>query len=285
MILPCVVYASPYSYAVRMMWVGDAEMELIMRHPENIKESETTIAARDCYSGNKSPDWGVKDITSDNPRWTSYRDGVTNIQEIVAEDLFDVGNYKIIARCLNNADPTNPYLGTEVFIDTLMWKGVPGDRETITLNAVYGTQTWPIIKESDYKDLHTRILKFKYVKKGLKKGKYTIHANYATNLDRDDITTNTYFKVYLNNEQVYRDTGNWEWNKKQTKFHVHKPWTVKIWRSDSKRQIKVRGVADGAYYSVDLNCNIVLGRFIGTNSFFVKKSGKYNFKEKDYLKK
>ena len=124
LLLPLTVFASAYNYSVRMMWVGDAEMQLIMRHPENIQEAENTIAARDCYSGNKSPDWGVKDITSDNPRWSSYRDGVTNIQEIVAEDLFDVGNYKIIARCLNNADPEKPYEGTKVFIDTLLWKGV-----------------------------------------------------------------------------------------------------------------------------------------------------------------
>lgn len=282
-LLPLAALASAYNYRISMEWVGDAEMQLIMRHPDNIKESETAIASRDCYSGNKNPDWGVKDITSDNPRWASRKEGITNIQEIVAEDLFDVGNYKIIARCLNNADPSNPYQGTTVFINTDLWKGIPCDRETVTLNAVYGTQTWPIIKESDYKNLYTRILKFKYIKKGLGKGKYSIHANYATNLDRDDITTNTYFKVYLNDEQVYRDTGNWEWNKKQTVFHVHKPWTVKVWRNDSKREIKVRGVADGAYHSVDVYCNMVLGRYIGTNSFYVPKSGKYVFKEHDYL--
>jgi hypothetical protein len=283
LLAPGFASAGVYNYAVRMMWVGDAEMQLIMRHPENVSEPETAIAAKDCYSGNKSPDWGVQDITSDNPYWASYRDGVTNVQEIVAEDLFDVGNYKIIARCLSNADPEKPYEGTKVFIDTLLWKGVPGDRETVTLNAVYGTQTWPIVKESDYKNLKTRILKFKYVKKGRGKGKYSIHANYGTAIDRDDITTNTYFKVYLNDEQVYRDSGNWEWNKKQTVFHIHKPWTVKVWRNDKKREIKIRGVAEGAYHSVDVASKIVLGRYLGTNTFFVKKSGKYKFKEKDYL--
>ena len=276
--------AANYNYAVRLSWVGDAEMQLIMRHPDDVGVSETSLAPRDCYSGQRNPDWGVKDVTSDNPLWTSYRDGLTNVQEIVAQDLFDVGSYKVIARCVNNADPTNPYLGTKVYIDTLLWRGEPGDREVATLNAVYGTQSWPIIHESNYKNLFTRILKFRYVKKGIGKGKYLIHANYSTAISPSDITTNTYFKVYLNNEQVYRDTGNWEWNKKQTVFHVHKPWTVKVWRNDQKREIKVRGIADGAYHSMDVYCNLVLGRYLGTNSFFVKKDGKYVFKEKDYLK-
>lgn len=285
LLAPGLAGADSYSYAVRMMWVGDAEMQLVMRHPENVSDPEDAVSARDCYSGNRSPDWGVQDITSDNPEWASYKDGGTNVQEIVAQDLFDVGNYKIIARCISNADPEKPAQGTKVFIDTLMWKDLPGDRESVTLNAstFYGTKTWAIIKESDYKNLFTRILKFRYVKSGLGKGKYSIYANYATNLDRDDITTNTYFKVYLNNEQVYRDTGNWEWNKKQTVFHVHKPWTVKVWRNDNKREIKVRGVAEGAYHSVDVNSKIVLGRYIGTNDFFVRKNGKYVFKEHDYI--
>ena len=278
------LFASENNYHIRMRWVGNADVRLIMRHPDDINIAETEIAPRDCYSGNKNPDWGVKDITSDDPHWADNKNGITNIQEIAAEDLFDVGNYKIIARCLSN-DPADPQAPVKVFIDTVLWKGVQGDTEIATLNAspLYGAQTWPIVKESDYKNLFTRILKFKYVKSGLGKGKYSIYANYATNLDRDDITTNTYFKVYLNNEQVYRDTGNWEWNKKQTVFHVHKPWTVKVWRNENKREIKVRGVAEGAYHSVDVYCNMVLGRYIGTNSFFVKKDGKYVFKEKDYL--
>ena len=36
--------------------------------------------------------------------------------------------------------------------------------------------------------------------------------------------------------------------------------------------------------SVGVNSKIVLGRYIGTNDFFVRKNGKYVFKEHDYIK-
>ncbi len=59
-----VTAADEKGYHIRMSWVGDASIDLILRNPKD-PDINSFQEPFDCYFGQKSPDWGIigQDLT------------------------------------------------------------------------------------------------------------------------------------------------------------------------------------------------------------------------------
>jgi len=99
----CYTYAADennYGYIIRLSWIGDPianDMDLILRNPTDAT-SQNDYAPRDCYYGQQNPDWGIPDYELDDPIWASISYGETNVEQIIARELLDIGTFTIIAR-------------------------------------------------------------------------------------------------------------------------------------------------------------------------------------------
>jgi hypothetical protein len=256
------------AYHIRLTWVGNASVELILRNPKGSPISGLPYEDLDCYGGQPSPDWGVKDQDFDNPKWTETKIGDTNIQEIIAETLMDVGSYPIIARIINGE--------AECQIDKIRINNEDDDgTETETLNATdcnENNDVMVLIINTQKELLHSKVLKFKQNKQN---NKFLIKLNY-TSLP-DEITTNDIARLYLNSEDAYSE-NNWESNKKKTKYFIDKPWTMKIIDKSGSQYIYIRGLAENYYKDTKVEATLFIGDFVGTNSFLTNKKAKYKYK-------
>ena len=258
-----------YGYHVRLGWVGTSDMILIMRHPLE-SAMDVDFAPRDCYEGQPNPDWGIQDQSFDDPTWIYTQDGITNYEHIVSEDLFDVGTYMIIARAFSG--------GATCTLDIVRWNSENENSRVVKYLTTdpSGTREWRSQRASIYYNMFSRVIKFKQQKSGRNAGKFLIQCNYTQM--SDELNTNDYMRVYLNEEQVYSDDGQWQWNKKKTKYWIDKPWSVKLFMKN-KNEFYIRGIAQSLYKSAQVDCNIVIGEYLGTNSFLTNKSCKYKYKE------
>jgi hypothetical protein len=262
-----------FGYHVRLGWTGSSDMILIMRHPEDASK-DVDFAPRDCYEGQPNPDWGILDQSIDDPTWVSTKAGETNYEHIISTDLFDIGTYVIIARAFSG--------GATCTLDIVRWQNEDDNTRTIKYLTTdpYGTREWRSNRASRYYNMFSRVLKFKQKKGGQSAGKFLIKCNYTQM--SEDLTTNEYMRVYLNQDRVFTDNGNWQHNKKKTKFWIDKPWSVKLFMKN-KNEVYIRGIASSLYKSANVNCNIVIGEYLGTNTFVTNKQCKYKYKEAQVL--
>ncbi len=252
----------------RLTWVGDADVELIWRNPQN-PDLNSIYEPLDCYYGQKNPDWGVIGQEFDNPSWSEIKAGDTNIQEVISEALLDVGSYGIIARIINGE--------AECHLDRIREEDKDiNERQTMTLNAddFNTANDYMILTYDTQKELlYSKVLKFKQKKAN---NKYLFKINYTA--IPDELTTNDIARLFLNSELAYSD-NNWESNKKQTKFYIDKPWTIKIIKKTGKQFIYVRGIAENFYKDANVESSLLIGNYIGTNSFLTDKHAKYKYKQ------
>ena len=255
-------------YHIRLSWVGDAEVSLIWRNPKN-PDMNSSVESLDCYDGQTSPDWGIVDQDFDDPNWTSSTMGLTNIQEVKSETLMDVGAYAIIARIINGE--------AECHIDKIRINDKDvNERITQTLNADdcnFNNDEKIVIINTQRELLYTRVLKFKQNKGN---NKFLIKFNYTS--IPDDLDTNIIARLFLNSEQVYSD-NNWESNNKQTKYFIDKPWTMKIIKKNGNHTIFIRGYPENFYSDSSVESTLLIGNYIGTNSFVTDKNAKYKYKK------
>jgi len=258
-------------YHIRLTWVGDAEVNLIWRNPKN-PNMNSSVESLDCYDGQISPDWGIIGQDFDNPKWTATKIGITNIQEVKAEALMDVGAYAIIARIINGE--------AECHIDTIRVNDEESEeRITQTLNAEdcnLNNDEKIVIINTKKELLYTRVLKFKQNKGN---NKFLIKFNYTS--IPDDLTTDVIARLFLNSEEAYSD-NNWESNNKQTKYFIDNPWTMKIIKKNGNRTIFVRGLLENFYSDASIESTLLIGNYIGTNSFLTDKKAKYKYKKPKY---
>jgi len=254
-------------YHIRVTWVGDAEVNLIWRNPKN-PDMNSVIEPLDCYDGQKEPDWGIIGQEFDNPKWTSATIGLTNIQEVKSETLMDVGAYAIIARIINGEAVCH--------IDKIRINNKDvNERITQTLNADdcnLNNDQKVIIINTQNELLYSRVLKFS---QRASDNKFLIKLNYTA--IPDDLTTNDIARLFLNSELAYSD-NNWESNNKQTKYFIDSPWTMKIIKKTGKQYIYVRGYSENYYEDATVESTLLIGNYIGTNSFVTNKRAKYKYK-------
>jgi hypothetical protein len=264
-----------FGYYVLLSWVGDADMDLILRHPDEA-DSQNDTAPRDCYYGQENPDWGVPNFSGDNPRWLASKDGETNIEAIVSVDLFDVGTYVVIARAFSGA--------ADCRIEVSRWRGETSGsvhEKHLTTDTLAGSREARWQYESLYVNMGTRVIKFKQHKKGKEEGKFVLKMDFATL--GEEITTNEDTRVYLNDENVYNKAGDlWRSNDKKTKFRIDKPWTCRVIYK-GKNRIYLKGRATQIFKSMNVLCNYLIGEYLGTNSFRTTKKCVYKYKEKQEL--
>jgi hypothetical protein len=261
-----------FGYYVLLYWVGDADMDLILRHPDEAT-AQIDYAEKDCFYGQPNPDWGVPDFDGDNPHWLEWREGETNIEAIVSVDLFDVGTYVVIARAFSGA--------ADCRIEVSRWRGETAGtthEKFLTTDTLVGSREARWQYNSLYSSMGTRVIKFKQHKTGKDEGKFVLKLDFS-NLG-EEITTNDNTRVYLNNENVYNKPGNlWRANKKKTKFRMDKPWTCKVLYKGENR-IYLKGRAQQTFKSMNVLCNYLIGDYLGTNSFRTDKKCRYKYKEK-----
>ncbi len=263
-----------FGYYIRLSWIGDPvtnDMDLILRNPKD-EGTANDYAALDCYYGQPNPDWGIQDYDYDNPQWHASTSGETNMESIVAYHLFDIGTFTIIARA---------HTGTaNCWIEIIRWRYE--DRDYIDqkeLIADTASREVRYMEPSKYYDMNTRVIRFNENKKS---GKFTLKLIFS-NLPTD-LPTNEPVRVYLNEEPVYVDDGtHWYRNKSGKKYRIDKPWTMKVLLNE-KRAIHVRGFAENIYKSISVNCNVLIGDYLGTNIFRTNKKCKYKYKERKELK-
>ena len=259
-----------FGYHVRLGWTGDSDMILIMRHPLNAS-MDVDFAPRDCYEGQPNPDWGILDQPIDDPTWVSTSVGETNYEHILSTDLFDIGTYVIIARAFTG--------GANCTLDIVRWQNRDDNTRTIKFLTTdpNGTREWRSNRASKYFNMFSRVLKFKQKKSGNSAGKFLLKCNYTQMAD--ELDTNDFMRVYLNEDRVFTDNGNWQFNTKKTKYWIDKPWSVKLFMKN-KNEIYVRGIASSLYKSANVDCNIVVGEYLGTNKFVTNKQCTYKYKER-----
>jgi len=258
-----------FGYILRLYWVGDPianDMDLILRNPKDAN-SANDYAPLDCYYGQPNPDWGIPDYELDNPIWASLSYGPTNVEQIISRELLDIGTFTIIARA--HTGSANCWLEIERWqfddIEYIDEKLLTAD--TTSFEARY-------LQASNYKDMNIRVLKFKQNKRS---GKYTLKMT-QNNLP-SELPTNELVRVYLNEEAVFTDDGShWVQSASGKKYTINKPWSMKV-LLNSKSAIYVRGFAANIYKSANVNCNILIGTYLGTNTFITNKKCKYKYKE------
>jgi len=258
-----------FGYILRLYWVGDPianDMDLILRNPKDAN-SANDYAPLDCYYGQPNPDWGIPDYELDNPIWASLSYGPTNVEQIISRELLDIGTFTIIARA--HTGSANCWLEIERWqfddIEYIDEKLLTAD--TTSFEARY-------LQASNYKDMNIRVLKFKQNKRS---GKYTLKMT-QNNLP-SELPTNELVRVYLNEEAVFTDDGShWVQSASGKKYTINKPWSVKV-LLNAKSAIYVRGFAANIYKSANVNCNILIGTYLGTNTFVTNKKCKYKYKE------
>ncbi len=260
-------YANQKGYHVRLTWTGDSRIFLIFRNPIDKNVSSSEYTAFDCRFGNDNPEWGITDYKPDNPQWIDGgKIAGINYQDVTSEELFDPGQYSIIARLISTAQ----FQTAECRIDILRWNHKDVNKRYDKIPLSTDDPTYPIIQEQLYEDMNTRVYKFKQKKNG----KYLIKLNASALPDK--ITTNDLAQLYLNNYKEYADS-NWESNKKETKYFIDKPWTFKVVKKN-KEYIYVRGIAENYYENANIKTTIMIGDYIGTNSFVTDKQAKYKYK-------
>lgn len=254
-----------YGYIIQLQWVGSSisnDMDLILRHPSEV-DMQNDFATLDCYYGQKNPDWGIPEQKSDDPTWGTYRIGITNIEEIIAPNLFDIGTYQIIARA---------HTGTAtcaIVVKRWEYENVD-ERDEIMLVANTQSRDARFQQQSVYNDMGLRVTKFKQKKHS---GKIKIEANYS--ILPDTMPTQKAVRVYLDDELILQSSGSeWVANKKDTKFVLGNPWLMKV-KQKSNYDIKVRHIAEADFSSSYITCKILIGDYLGTNTFYVNKHGKY----------
>ena len=254
-------------YHIRLSWIGDAEVDLIWRNPKN-PDMNSPVQPLDCYDGQSEPDWGIIGQDFDNPKWTETKIGITNIQEVKAKTLMDVGAYAAIARIIDGEAVCH--------IDTLRANDKEvNERITQTLNAEdcnLNDDEKIVILNTRNELLYSRVLKFKQNKT---KNKFLIKLNYTA--IPDDLTTNEIARLFLNSEEAYSE-NNWESNKKQTKFFIDNPWTMKVIKRSGKQLIFIRGVLDNYYGDATIESTLLIGNYVGTNKFVTTKKAQYKYK-------
>jgi hypothetical protein len=259
-----------FSYHVRLGWTGPSDMTLILRNPKDAI-MDVDFAPLDCYEGQPNPDWGIQDQSIDDPIWAYTKVGETNYEHIISSDLFDIGTYVIIARAFSGAATCT--------LDIVRWQNKDDNTRTVKYLTTdqNGTREWRSNRSSKYFNMFSRILKFKQKKGGNTAGKFLIKCNYTQMTE--ELDTNDAMRVYLNEDRVFTDNGNWQFNKKKTKYWIDNPWSVKVFQKN-KNEIYIRGIASSLYKSANVNCNIVIGEYLGTNSFITDRKCLYKYKER-----
>lgn len=273
MMIAATVFATEeYGYHIRLSWVGDPltnDMNLIFRRPEDAM-SQNEFAPGDCYYGQPNPDWGIIKYHNDDPRWIRRRVGITNIQDIVAHELFDIGTYIIIARAHSGE--------AIVTVEVLRWQYEDigyRDQKWLIANTTSREARYQI--DSSYMTMGTRVLNFR--QRRLNK-RFNMRLNYTDLMD--EITTNHRVRVYLDNELVINDDGS-SWTRLgRNRWRLGRPWIMRVIRRRNYR-MRIRGISEGDYRSAHVQCNVIIGDYLGTNSFYVNRRGRYRFKEGEYL--
>lgn len=262
--------ADEYGYKISLSWLGNAitnDMNLILRKPQDAS-SDNDYAPGDCYYGQENPDWGIINYDNDNPQWRKLRIGETNIEEIVAYELLDIGTYVVIARA-HSGDAV-----CSIEIERWKYEDVhERDEKWLISNTTSREARYQ--RDSSYLDMGTRVLKFKQKKKSKK---FKIKLDFTDLMD--EMPTNERVRVYLDSELVLQDDGtSWQDKKKKKKWKLGNPWEMKVMQ-ESNYRIYIRGIADGDYRSKTVQCNVMIGDYLGTNAFYVDKHASYKFKEK-----
>jgi len=262
-----------FGYIIKLTWIGDPianDMDLILRNPQDV-ESQNDYAPHDCYYGQPNPDWGIPDYELDDPIWASFSYGETNVEQIVARELLDIGTFTIITRAHTGSATCWIEIQKWQFKDLEYLDEKLLIADTSSYEARYQ-------QDSNYKDMNIRVLKFKQNKNT---GKYLLKVT-QNNLP-SELPTNELVRVYLNDEAVFNDDGShWIQSASGKKYIINKPWTMKV-LLNSKSAIYVRGFANNIYKSASVNCNILIGDYLGTNYFRTNKKCKYKYKEKKEL--
>jgi len=263
-----------FGYIVKLYWLGNPvenDMDLILRNPKDA-ESANTYAPLDCYYGQQNPDWGIPNYELDNPMWATFTFGETNVEQVIARELLDIGTFSIIARAHTGS--------AKCWLEIYRWKF--NDIEYIDeklLTADTSSFEARYLQQSTYSDMNIRPLKFKQNKSS---GKYLLRVT-QNNLP-SELPTNELVRVYLNEEAVFTDDGtHWKQSANGKKYTINKPWSMKVYLN-SRSEIYVRSFANNIYKSAQVNCNILIGEYLGTNSFRTNKRCKYKYKEHKELK-
>jgi len=258
-----------FGYVVRLYWLGDSvanDMDLILRNPKNAN-SVIDYAPLDCFYGQQNPDWGITGYELDDPIWSSVSYGKTNVEQIISRELLDIGTFTIIARAHTGS--------ATCWVEIAKWRFA--DIEYIDeklLTADTGSFEARYLQQSTYSDMNTRVIKFKQNKSN---GKYLLKMT-QNNLP-SELPTNELVRVYLNEEAVFTDDGShWIQSASGKKYTINKPWSMKV-LLNSKSAIYVRDFANNIYKSASVNCNVLIGSYLGTNSFVTNKKCKYKYKE------
>ena len=277
MLFPNEVFAaedSNFGYVIRLYWLGDPvenDMDLILRNPKDA-ESANTYAPLDCFYGQQNPDWGIPKYDLDDPIWSSVSYGETNVEQIFSRELLDIGTFTIISRAHTGS--------ARCWIEIEKWKFESIeyiDEKLLTADTTSDEARY--LQQSTYRDMNIRPLKFKQNKNT---GKYLLRVT-QNNLP-SELPTNELVRVYLNEEAVFTDDGShWKQSASGKKYTINKPWSMKV-LLNSKSEIYVRSFAENIYKSAQVNCNIFIGEYLGTNSFRTNKKCKYKYKEHKELK-
>ena len=263
-----------FGYIVKLYWLGNPvenDMDLILRNPKDAK-SANTYAPLDCYYGQQNPDWGIPNYELDNPMWATFTFGETNVEQVIARELLDIGTFSIIARAHTGS--------AKCWLEIYRWKfnNIEYIDEKL-LTADTSSFEARYLQQSTYSDMNIRPLKFKQNKSS---GKYLLRVT-QNNLP-SELPTNELVRVYLNEEAVFTDDGtHWKQSANGKKYTINKPWSMKVYLN-SRSEIYVRSFANNIYKSAQVNCNILIGEYLGTNSFRTNKRCKYKYKEHKELK-
>ncbi|RLD10023.1 MAG: hypothetical protein DRI44_07095 [Chlamydiae bacterium] len=258
-----------FGYIVKLYWLGDPvvnDMDLILRNPKDA-DSVNRIAPLDCFYGQQNPDWGISGYELDNPIWATVSYGETNVEQVIARELLDIGTFTIIARAHTGS--------AKCWVEIEKWRFEDIeylDEKLLTANTTSDEAIY--LQQSNYQDMNIRPLKFKQKKSS---GKYILKVT-QNNLP-SELPTNELVRVYLNDEAVFTDNGShWIQNATGKKYTIGKPWTMKV-LLNSKSSIYVRGFANNIYKSANVNCNVLIGNYLGTNFFRTTKKCRYKYKE------
>ncbi len=258
-----------FGYVIRLYWVGDPvvnDMDLILRNPKDAN-SVYDYAPLDCYYGRPNPDWGITGYELDDPIWYSVSYGATNIEQIFAHELLDIGTFTIIARAHTGSAKC------WIEIETWNFENIGYfDEKLLTANNSYFETRY--LQQGKYQDMNIRALKFKQNKRT---GKYIFKIT-QNNLP-SELPINEFVRIYLNNDGVFADNGtHWIQSASGKKYTIGKPWSMKV-LLNSKNAIYVRGYANTIYKSANVDCNVFIGEYLGTNAFRTDEKCKYKYKK------
>ena len=271
-----------YGYHIRVTWLTNsgAQVDFSLRHPTYadlpLVPSQFGHVPLDCYYGNiDPPDWGIPDQTYDNPRWSMSTMGESNVEEIISDELLDMGHYRIIIYLVSG--------NATCRLDVLRWNHQDTDySDTKFLSTdASGTRLASWERASEYSAMGIRTTKFTEQRSGVSKGRYRLAMNY-TDLPKE-MTTSDYVRIYLAGENVYdMDGTQWRSNNKKTLYFIGKPWTLRLDKR-SNFTITVKGRANTLFESQNVVCNVFIGDYLGTNTFRTDKHCKYTYKERKEL--